>query len=162
MSPCPACRASSRDEVEVDPAQRERTAPVVQDQLVEPHPRDRGVGVGPGGGVPREDGGDRVVVVEHEALVGSGRDAELGPRPALDGLAEPDPLDERRVLDQSEQRRGRRHQSRPGLLLGEPVEQGDDLVAGVVDEREHLVALGAGVVLVGAAHARRLSLRCGV
>ena len=81
------------------------------------------------GGLHRSD---RVVLGQREGLGRGGGDADLGVGATADRLVEPDAFDVRDVLDQTEQRRLRRDQPKPGFLLGETVE-------GVVERRPILV-----------------------
>ena len=108
--------------VEVDPAQRERAAPVPADDVVHPQGGRRAAGRLARLAVRPLDGGDGVLVVEDERLVRRRGDADLGPRPAGDCLVEPHLLDEGRVLHQAEQRGLGRHQRPARLLLGQPVQ----------------------------------------
>jgi hypothetical protein len=124
--------------VQVHPTQRERTAPVAMDEVVQTQPRRRA----PGGlarcAVCSLDRGDGVLVVQDEGLVGRCGDADLGAGPARDRLVEPDLLDKDRVLDQAEQRRPRCHQRPPHLLLGQPVQAGVERRAMLIEKRLQL------------------------
>ena len=72
---------------------------------------------------------------------------------------EPHPLHERAVLDDAQQRRRRRHQPGPRLLLAQPLEQRHHLGAVVVHERQQLGALAADEGVLAEVGCRRLRSR---
>jgi hypothetical protein len=142
-------------QVQVDPAQRQRAAPVAVHDIVQ---GQRG-GRAPGGlarlSVGLADGVDAVGVVEDERRVGGPRDADLAARAAGERLVEPHLLHEGHVLDQPEQRGPGRHQPPPGLLLGETVEAAEQHRPVLVEEHLELVAQRRGDDVFGGGHGRQ-------
>jgi len=105
----------------------ERAPAVVEGEVVEVVRSGDAAGLlgrGPVGSGHRRD---RVVVGEVERLVGVDRAADLLAGAAGERDREPDLLDERGVLDEGEEAGLRGHQAAAGLLLGESVEEAEDL-----------------------------------
>lgn len=109
-----------------------------------------------------QDGGDRVGIIEDERLVGIGCDPQLGSRPAADGFDEPHLLDERDVLDETEQRGVRRHETLSGLVFGEAVEASFERPTMFVDEESELFVdrKREGSRFVGVVNCHRSILSC--
>src|SRR4051812_45454518 len=74
------------------------------------------------------------MVIEHERLVWRRGDADLGARPARDGLVKPDLLDESRMLHETQQRGLRGYQPSAHLLLRQPVQAAVERFAVLVEE----------------------------
>jgi hypothetical protein len=97
---------------------------------------------------------DGVLISECEGAVDRVGDSDLGVGATRHGLVEPDPLDEGDVLEQAEERRRRRDEPHPGLVLGQAVDAGVERRAVLVDQLFEALAERASVKNAISGHER--------